>query len=81
MASFQGSISKLRRGGWRARALVISARHGQIVETQIGPIEFASECLCDAWLREAATGFDPADVRIVTSSDPAVPAPAMAAAG
>lgn len=70
MARFEGSIRKLRRGGWRARALVISARHGQLVETQVGPVEFASECLCDAWLHNAAAGFDPADVHIVASAGP-----------
>jgi hypothetical protein len=72
MARFEGSIRKLRRGGWRARALVISARHGQLVETQLGPIECASECLCDAWLREASAGFEPEDVRIVSPARPAI---------
>ena len=55
MASFQGSIRKLRRGGWRARALVISARHGQIVETHSvsAGLDYPGVGPEHAWLKDA----------------------------
>ena len=65
---FAGSIKELRRGGWAARGLVVTNRNSQIVETQVGPRAFATEDLCDAWLRSTAAGLNINEVRIVVHS-------------
>ena len=61
---FEGTIRPLRRGGWAARGMVIANRHGQLIETQIGPMAFDSEDMCDAWLRAAAAGLNIESVSI-----------------
>ena len=68
--TFRGTIRPLRRGGFAARGLLVVARSSQVYETQVGPREFASEDLCDAWLRSAAAGMKVERVQIVTASRP-----------
>lgn len=63
--AFQGTIRALRRGGWAARGLLVASRHGQLIETQIGPKAFENEMLCDAWLRASAAELKVESVRIV----------------
>ena len=62
--AFEGTIKELRRGGWAARGLVVTSRHGLLVETQVGPKAFDTEGRCDAWLRAAAAELKIASVRI-----------------
>jgi hypothetical protein len=62
--TFEGTIKELRRGGWAARGVVVANRHGQLIETQIGPKAFDTETSCDAWLRAAAAGLNIESVRI-----------------
>ena len=62
--AFEGTIRELRRGGWAARGLVVANRHGQLVETQIGPKAFETEDHCDAWLRAAAADLNIQSVSI-----------------
>lgn len=56
--AFEGTIRELRRGGWAARGLVVTSRHGQLVETQIGPKAFETKGGGDAWLRAAAASLN-----------------------
>jgi len=65
---FEGTIRELRRGGWAARGLVVTNRHGQLVETQVGPKAFDSEDGCDAWLRETAAGLKIDSVSITVNA-------------
>ena len=51
------TLSMLRPAA-AARGMVIANRHGQLIETQIGPMAFDSEDMCDAWLRAAAAGLN-----------------------
>lgn len=51
---FSGIVKPRRRGGWIARGVIVEQRFGQIVETQIGPREFADQPASVAWLSEAA---------------------------
>ena len=64
---FEGTIRPLRRGGWTARGLVVANRHGQLIETQVGPKAFFTDVSCDAWLRAAAAGLNIDSVRIVVA--------------
>jgi hypothetical protein len=51
---FNGIVKPRRRGGWIARGLVVEQRFGQLVETQIGPREFADQSASVTWLTDAA---------------------------
>ncbi len=51
---FNGTIKPRRRGGWIARGLIVEVRSGQIVETQIGPREFAERKAGSNWLEQVA---------------------------
>jgi len=65
--AFEGTIRALRRGGWAARGLVVTSRHGQLVETKIGPKAFDTEDGCHAWLHATASGLDIDSVSITVS--------------
>ena len=62
--TFEGTIKELRRGGWAARGVVVTSRHGQLIETQVGPRAFDTEGSCDDWLRAAAAIFNIDSIRI-----------------
>jgi hypothetical protein len=62
--ALEGTIRRLRRGGWAARGLIVTTRNGQLFETQIGPHEFDSQGKCDAWLRSTAAGLQIESVQI-----------------
>jgi len=62
--AFEGTIKELRRGGWAARGLVLTSRHGLLVETQVGPKAFDTEASCVDWLRAAAADLKISSVRI-----------------
>ena len=62
MIRFEGSIRELRRGGWRARGVVRTQRHGQIFETQVGPRAFENQEASLRWLAIK-------DVQLVVNAD------------
>ena len=70
---FTGSIRELRHGGWRARGMLVAAKHGMLVETQVGPRAFASEAMCDAWLRDEAARRAIHEVDILVIGDAELP--------
>ncbi len=49
-----GIVKAMRRGGWSARSVIVTVRHGQIFETQVGPRQFPEEKAARDWLREVA---------------------------
>ena len=69
MIRFEGSIRELRRGGWRARGVVRTQRHGQIFETQVGPRAFENQEASLRWLRDVAAGLAIKDVQLVVNAD------------
>ncbi|MEO6394318.1 MAG: hypothetical protein ABIO40_00220 [Devosia sp.] len=65
---FDGIVKPLRRGGWSARGVVIATRHGQLIETQIGPKEFPERELSEHWLRQIAAELSIETVRVTNGS-------------
>ena len=49
-----GVVKPMRRGGWSARGLIVSVQHGLLVETQVGPKQFAAQEAAVEWLKQAA---------------------------
>ena len=47
-------VKPMRRGGWSARGMIVSVRHGLIIETQVGPKQFAGKDAALEWLKQAA---------------------------
>ena len=66
---FSGVVKPMRRGGWSARGLIESGRHGQLIDTQIGPIEFAAKEVATEWLRQIAAERSIDLVQIETKSE------------
>jgi hypothetical protein len=65
MVRFDGIIRQDRRGGWNARGIIVTHKHGQIFQTLVGPRAFASEEISQEWLRAAATELAIEEVTIV----------------
>jgi hypothetical protein len=74
---FDGVVKPMRRGGWSARGVVVATQHGQLIETQIGPREFAAVEASTQWLRAAAAERAIDALQIVVKSDPAIDGPPM----
>lgn len=68
MMHIQGTIREHRRGHWAARGLVVTHRHGQVFETQVGPKAFASEGMAYDWMHEVAADLAIADIRITVET-------------
>ena len=64
MTLLQGTIREHRRGHWAARGVVVTHRHGQVFETQVGPKSFASEGMAYDWIFEVAAELSIADVKV-----------------
>jgi hypothetical protein len=47
-------VKPMRRGGWSARGMIVSVQHGLLIETQVGPKQFAGKEAALEWLKQAA---------------------------
>ena len=68
MIQMQATIREHRRGHWAARGLVVTHRHGQLFERQVGPRAFASEGMAYEWIFEEAANLSIRDVRVVVEA-------------
>lgn len=66
---FDGLVKPMRRGDWSARGAIITERHGQLIETMVGPREFVAKDLGVEWLHRAAAERSIDAVRIVVHQD------------
>jgi hypothetical protein len=47
-------VRPMRRGGWSARGMIVSVRHGLLIENQVGPKQFAGKEAALEWLKREA---------------------------
>jgi hypothetical protein len=63
-------VKPMRRGGWSARGLIVSVRHGLLIETQVGPRQFSGRDAALEWLKQAAIERSVPLGTVVLAGDP-----------